>query len=76
MCLGSFQVLSCVSKSMVSRLRKVILPPAQPCSGTSGVLCPVLGCPVQRDMGVLERAWGLAMNILKGLEHLTHEERL
>ncbi|KAK4815764.1 LOW QUALITY PROTEIN: hypothetical protein QYF61_007182 [Mycteria americana] len=47
------------------------------CTGEAapGVLCPVLGYLV-RDMDIVERVQQKAVKLIKGLEHLTYEERL
>ncbi|PKU48575.1 hypothetical protein llap_1111 [Limosa lapponica baueri] len=40
-------ILGCIRKSVTSRLREVILFPFCPGEAPSGVLCPVLGSPIQ-----------------------------
>jgi len=41
-------ILGCIKKSVASRSREVLLPPLlYPSEAPSGVLCPVLGSPVQ-----------------------------
>ncbi|PKU31623.1 hypothetical protein llap_18075 [Limosa lapponica baueri] len=42
----------------------------------SGVLRPVLGPQFKKDMEVLERVQWRATKMIKGLEHLSYEERL
>lgn len=41
----------------------------------SGVLGPVLGCPIQ-DMELLERVQQRVMKVMKGLEYLIYKKRL
>ena len=41
-------LVGCIKRSVVSRSREVLLPPLHcPGEASSGVLCPVLGSPVQ-----------------------------
>jgi len=41
-----------------------------------GVLCPALEPPAQKDMDLLERIQRRATKMIRGLEHLSHEESL
>ncbi|KAK4811754.1 hypothetical protein QYF61_005322 [Mycteria americana] len=68
-------VLGCIRRSVASRLREMILP-----------LCSALGRPhmeaqfwapqYERDMNLLERVQQRTVKMIKGLEHLSTEERL
>lgn len=60
---------------MASRSREGILPLLRAEDAASGVLCLVLGSPVQEGQeitGVVQRR---AMKKVRGLEHLCYEER-
>ncbi|KAK4810695.1 hypothetical protein QYF61_007495 [Mycteria americana] len=55
-------ILGCIKRSVASRLREVILP---------------LDSTLHRkDMDLLERVQRRATEIIRGLEHLSYEERL
>jgi len=71
------RILGCIKRSVASRLREVILPPC--CSLVRPHLesCIQLWSPQHRkDMDLLEWVQRRDTNMIRGLEHLSHEDRL
>ncbi|NXG70607.1 GBRA5 protein, partial [Baryphthengus martii] len=69
-------LLRCIKKSVQQVKRGSSLPLLCPGETTSGVLCPVLGSPVQQEQENTTESPREATRMMKGLEHLSWEERL
>ena len=70
-------VLGCIKKGVASREREVIVPLylalVRP---LSGVLHPGLGPQYRKDVELLEQVQRRANKMIRGLEHLSYEDRL
>ncbi|KAK4829421.1 hypothetical protein QYF61_004296 [Mycteria americana] len=71
------RILGCIKRSMVSRLREVILPLYSVLVRSHLEYCIHLWCPQHRkDMDLLEQVQRRATKMIRGLEHLSHQDRL
>ncbi|GAB0177948.1 mitochondrial enolase superfamily member 1 [Grus japonensis] len=68
------RVLGCIKRGVTSRSREVILPLSH--ETPPGVLRPALGAPEQERHGAVGASPEEAMKLIRGLEHLSYEDRL
>ncbi|GAB0179132.1 hypothetical protein GRJ2_000378500 [Grus japonensis] len=69
-------ILGCIKRSVTSRSREVILPLYMGHVTPPGVLCPVLSPQHRKDMDLLKWIQRRATKMIRGLQHLSNEDRL
>ena len=73
----AYGILGCIKRSMASRSREAILPLSLPRSGLTWSTVHNSGLPrTKKDRDLLERVQRRATKMIKGLKHLSYEERL
>jgi len=71
------RILACIKRSVTIRLREVILPLCSALERAHLEYCAYIWSPQHRkDMDLLERVQRRATEMIRGIKHLSYEERL